>query len=111
MIVRIVQMTFQEDKIREFTLLFEEKKHLIRGFEGCQHLELWQDAKSPNVFFTYSKWNSEQHLDHYRFSPLFKDIWSKTKSVICRKTTGLERNTENSCRNTNPMFASKSGIK
>ena len=78
MIVRIVQMTFREDKVQEFTALFEERRHTIRGFDGCNHLELWQDNNNPNIFFTYSKWESQTALDHYRFSEFFKDTWGKT---------------------------------
>jgi len=85
MIVRIVQMTFRPEEIENFTKLFEERKHLIRGFEGCQHLELWQDVNNPAVFFTYSYWESEQHLDHYRFSEFFKDTWSRTKALFADK--------------------------
>src|SRR2546426_1000008 len=77
MIVRIVQMAFMEDKVKEFTDLFEERKATIRSFDGCTHLELWQDPKQPNVFFTYSNWQSEAHLDHYRFSECFS--WGRVK--------------------------------
>ena len=82
MIVRIVQMTFMADKVQEFTTLFEERKATIRAFEGCTHLELWQDSKNPNVFFTYSNWESAAHLDHYRFSEFFKDTWGRTKALF-----------------------------
>ena len=82
MIVRIVQMTFRENEINNFLSLFEERKGLIRHFEGCEHLELWQDAHRSNIFFTYSIWKTEDHLNHYRFSELFKDTWSKTKSLF-----------------------------
>lgn len=82
MIVRIVQMTFREDKVQEFTALFEERRHAIRGFDGCNHLELWQDNNNPNIFFTYSKWESQAALDHYRFSEFFKDTWGKTKALF-----------------------------
>lgn len=85
MIVRIVQMTFREDCISQFEELFEERKKTIRGFEGCNHLELWQDAKNPSIFFTYSKWDSEEHLNHYRFSDFFKDTWTKTKALFVEK--------------------------
>jgi len=85
MIVRVVRMTFREDTTEEFLTLFNERKHLIRGFEGCTHLELWQEAHKPNVFFTYSMWKSEAHLDHYRFSELFKDTWAKTKALFAEK--------------------------
>lgn len=85
MIVRIVQMTFQEAEIDNFLSLFEERKQLIRNFDGCQHLELWQDEHKKNIFFTYSIWNSETHLNHYRFSDLFKDTWTKTKALFADK--------------------------
>ena len=82
MIVRIVQMTFREECRDEFLALFEERRSLIRGFNGCRHLELWQDENEKNIFFTYSIWDSSKHLDHYRFSELFKDTWAKTKALF-----------------------------
>ena len=78
-------MTFREDAVDDFLVLFNERKQLIRSFAGCSHLELWQQANIPNVFFTYSKWESEAHLDHYRFSELFKDTWAKTKALFADK--------------------------
>lgn len=85
MIVRIVQMTFKPEKVPLFLELFEERKTMIRSFDGCRHLELWQDAHSENVFFTYSIWESEARLDHYRFSDLFKDTWMRTKALFAEK--------------------------
>ena len=75
-------MMFEQGKEQEFLKLFDERKHLIRHFEGCSHLELWKDTKEEATYFTYSIWQSEQHLDHYRFSELFKDTWSKTKALF-----------------------------
>ncbi len=85
MIVRIVQMTFRPEEVAAFTALFEERKTTIRGFAGCTHLELWQDPKAQNIFFTYSNWESEAHLDHYRFSEFFKDTWARTKALFADK--------------------------
>lgn len=95
MIIRIVKMTFREAEIEAFTTLFETRKALIRGFEGCLHLELWQDAHQPNVFCTYSHWESEAHLDKYRFSELFKDTWARTKALFLAppEATSLVRKT------------------
>lgn len=85
MIVRIVQMTFRPEEVEHFQALFEERKERIRHFEGCTHLELWQDAHNPNIFFTYSNWESEAYLDHYRFSEFFKDTWSRTKALFAER--------------------------
>lgn len=85
MIVRIVKMEFQEDKVADFIQLFEERKERIRHFEGCRHLELWRQAGKEHVYFTYSHWNSESDLDHYRFSSFFKETWQLTKALFSAK--------------------------
>jgi len=85
MIIRIVKMTFQPDKVSDFIVLFETRRKTIRDFAGCEQLELWQDNAQDNIFFTYSIWNSEADLNHYRFSDFFKDTWSKTKPMFAAK--------------------------
>ncbi len=78
MIIRIVRMTFQEDKIEEFLNIFNRSKQYIRAFDGCQHLELLRDKNAPNILMTYSYWDSENHLNIYRDSELFKSTWAAT---------------------------------
>ncbi len=75
-------MTFQQDKVSAFTEMFEQRKKMIREFEGCERLELLQDIHKENVFFTYSFWLGEEHLNNYRHSELFKDTWSLTKEMF-----------------------------
>ena len=72
MFVRIVKMSFEPSKIDGFLEFFETKKQLIRGFEGCELLELYRDKTNTNIFFTYSYWNTEADLENYRNSDLFK---------------------------------------
>ena len=85
MIIRIVKMLFREEEVSAFRKLFEERKHLIRNFEGCTHLELWQEKARPQVFFTYSRWDSEAHLDQYRQSDFFDETWNLTKQKFAAK--------------------------
>jgi heme oxygenase (mycobilin-producing) len=85
MITRIVKMTFREEEVEAFKVLFEERKAMIRNFEGCTHLQLWQDQHNPAVFFTYSLWDSEEHLDQYRASHFFDDTWSLTKQKFAAR--------------------------
>jgi len=85
MIIRIVKMVFREEEVESFKELFEERKSLIRNFEGCTHLELWQDKSNPFIFFTYSWWDSEQHLDNYRGSHFFDETWNLTKQKFAAK--------------------------
>lgn len=83
--IRIVKMTFQPEKVDEFLFNFNESKTLIRAFEGVQHLELLRDKNNFNIFFTYSIWQSENHLENYRNSDLFKGVWAKTKPLFSSK--------------------------
>lgn len=85
MIKRIVKLTFDPDKTEDFLAIFEEMKWQIRGFEGCRHLELWRSRSEPNVFFTYSLWDTESHLDAYRQSELFQGTWRRTKALFAAR--------------------------
>lgn len=85
MLVRIVKMSFETHNIETFLSIFEDSKHLIRGFEGCKFLELYRDKNQTNIFFTYSYWKSETDLENYRHSELFKAVWSKTKVLFNAK--------------------------
>ena len=85
MFVRIVKMRFQEDKIEAFLANFNHVKEKIRHFEGNQYLELYQDKNDPRIFFTYSYWQTEENLENYRNSVLFKEVWSYTKKLFSDK--------------------------
>lgn len=78
-------MTFDPSKIDEFLANFDANKSKIRSFEGCLHLELFQDKHKEHIFFTYSYWNSELLLNSYRNSDLFKSVWAKTKPLFIEK--------------------------
>ncbi len=84
-LVRIVRMTFQENQVATFLANFDRNKKKIRAFEGCYHLELWRDAHQENIFCTYSHWESEEHLNAYRDSDLFKEVWANTKILFAEK--------------------------
>jgi quinol monooxygenase YgiN len=77
--IRIVKMTFQEERLGEFLEMFDGIKNAIAGFEGCQSLTLLQNIESRNVIFTYSRWNDAESLERYRQSELFAKTWKQTK--------------------------------
>lgn len=79
MFVRIVKLSFDPTKIETFLANFENQKQHIRNFPGCRLLELYRDKIHTNIFFTYSYWETEQDLENYRNSELFKNIWANTK--------------------------------
>lgn len=85
MLVRIVKMSFDNTRIDDFLSNFHQHKNDIRNFEGCRFLELYQDKNTPHVFFTYSYWDSDEALEAYRNSTLFKNVWATTKQWFSDK--------------------------
>ena len=85
MFIRIVKMGFEPSKVNLFLKNFNTNKHKIRNVEGCRLLELYNDRTLGNVFFSYSYWESEAHLNAYRNSDLFKEIWKNTKILFNEK--------------------------
>lgn len=85
MLIRIVRMTFRPEERANFLALFDDVKEKIRHFSGCTHLELLEDYNDPNVFSTYSYWNTETDLNAYRHSDLFAEVWANTKNKFSAK--------------------------
>ena len=84
MIIRIVKMGFYKQNIETFLSNFDETKQQIRNFEGCHFLELYRYVNDPTGFFTYSYWESEEALEAYRKSELFKMVRSKIKPLFSK---------------------------
>lgn len=82
MLIRTVRMTFAPAHVETFLALFADARPKIRAREGCEHLDLWQDVRYPNVFTTYSLWRDQDALDAYRESDLFRDTWAETKPLF-----------------------------
>ena len=83
MVTRIVKMSFDKKNAEQFLEIFNEHRNQIRAAEGCTYLELWQtEDENSTIFFTHSKWDSEEHLNNYRHSEIFKIVWPKTKALF-----------------------------
>jgi quinol monooxygenase YgiN len=85
MITRIVRMTFQKGKTEEFLHIFHSSCEKIRGSEGCTELKLYRDVDDPDIYITYSIWESVKHLNNYRNSELFKETWANVKPLFAAK--------------------------
>ena len=85
MLIRIVKMSFHEEKIPDFLENFELMKEKIRNAPGNRFLELYQDKNDKCIFFTYSYWESETDLNNYRNSELFDGVWNFTKKLFNAK--------------------------
>lgn len=94
MIVRIVKLTFQPDKLVEFENIFHSSKNKIRNQPGCQHLELLKDINQPNIYMTYSYWEAPHYLENYRNSDLFNEVWKQTKALFSDKPQAWSVNQE-----------------
>ena len=85
MIKRIVKLEFKKNKTKIFKEFFKENYMKILSHEGCEKLELLEDINSKNIFFTISIWKNEEHLNNYRNSRIFKDLWKKIKLNFCNE--------------------------
>ena len=85
MIKRIVKMEFKSEKVEAFKSIFEENQSKIASQEGCYGVQLFQDIHESNIFFTYSKWESQAYFALYRETELFKGVWTQTKALFCNK--------------------------
>jgi quinol monooxygenase YgiN len=92
MIVRVVKMKFRPEETEAFQQFFMTAKDKIRNFDGCLHLELWQDANDAATFFTYSHWSDEAALEAYRQSDTFLQFWKTTKSKFSDKAQAWSLN-------------------
>lgn len=82
MITRIVRLSFDPQHIDTFLQLFADTKKDIKAFEGCTYLALMRDQDQLNVYYTHSKWLSDEALQQYRKSALFQNTWAKTKVLF-----------------------------
>jgi len=84
-LIRLVRMTIRVDGVATFLSLFDQSSAKIRAFDGCLHLELWQDSNQSNVFTTYSHWTDREALDAYRQSELFVATWTDVKALFAAR--------------------------
>ncbi|MBC8156025.1 MAG: antibiotic biosynthesis monooxygenase [Bacteroidetes bacterium] len=89
MLIRIVRLTFQEDKLPDFHVIFDQSKYHIRAFPGNHHLELLSDPDRPDVRMTYSLWESAAALEAYRQSDLFRTTWAATKLLFAERAVAF----------------------
>jgi autoinducer 2-degrading protein len=82
MITRFVKLTFDPAKVEEFLKLFHSTKEAIQSSKGCIEVKLMHDIANSNIFFTVSRWESEDDLNTYRSSALFDGVWTQTKQYF-----------------------------
>jgi quinol monooxygenase YgiN len=83
--IRIVKMTYDPSHCDDFLKHFEVIKEHIIAMPGCNELRLHRDLENPCIFFTYSHWENDEALQHYRKSELFTKTWTLVKSWFSEK--------------------------
>ena len=78
-ILRIVRMTFRPEEVEGFVREFERLQHRVGNVPGCFSVRLERDVQDPTICATFSVWESVEHLNAYRKSALFGEIWPDTK--------------------------------
>jgi len=81
MITRIVKLPIhpQSNEGKVFVHLFDKYKAQIAGAEGCKSVKM---LRGDEFFFTYSQWESEVHLNAYRYGKVFEEVWPQTKALF-----------------------------
>lgn len=82
MVFRIVKMEFQADRVDEFDALFERYRSHIEASPGCLGVKLVSGTDQPHVRTTLSWWEGSEHLETYRNSALFAEVWPRTKALF-----------------------------
>jgi quinol monooxygenase YgiN len=85
MIRRIVRLEFHPEKIGEFMTFFNANRKTIAAFPGVISLDFYKDASLDNVYYTFSIWESEEALELYRDSEIFKSLWGFAKQRFSGK--------------------------
>ena len=85
MLLRIVRMEFQEEKVLEFHKLFKNIKGKISDVKGCESIHLYRDQDQFNVFYTHSHWLSVDHLNKYKATLFLKATWTEVKVLFADK--------------------------
>lgn len=78
-------MEFKKEEIENFHSIFINAQPEIEKMEGCLAVNLHQDLIKHELFFTISKWDSDESLENYRQSELFIAIWKKVKPLFSQK--------------------------
>jgi quinol monooxygenase YgiN len=92
MLTRVVKLHFDPAYLAPFLAHFETVKFQVAQFPGCRGMQLLQDQTDPCLIFTYSIWDSEADLNHYRDSPLFASIWPQIKPWFDQKAEAWSLN-------------------
>lgn len=87
MVKRIVLMELRPGTEDRFLSIFNAIKQEIRSQRGCMGLELLRSSNKEEIsFWTISLWQSDDDLETYRASALFRNTWAEVKPLFSAKS-------------------------
>lgn len=85
MIVRIVELDIDPEKMALANELLREVAPKVRSMPGCSHLEILRGVHNKSRITTYSHWDAESDLNAYRDSETFITFWKSIKPLFQAK--------------------------
>ena len=90
MITRFVKLNFTPAYCKQFEINFPEVKLKVEANKGCKEVKLFKAANC--VYFTVSKWETEDDLNAYRNTDFFKQTWAIFKANFSAKAEAWTTN-------------------
>lgn len=82
MITRIVKMSILESEIERYQEIVKPYKSKILSSPGCKDVQIFKDINNKSIVFSYSVWETEQDLENYRKSEMFRKVWNEVKTLF-----------------------------
>lgn len=82
MILRIVKMEVDPQKLEIFELFMKNLSEEKAKLDGCVHHDFFCDKNYVNLFYSYTIWENLTYLKKYKKTPLFKEV-VKTLKMLC----------------------------
>ena len=86
MIIKIVKLIIEKEKVDEFQLFFKKSKLSISNFNVNNYVVLIKETEERNIFFSCSYWKNEEMFENYRNSNFFQGLWKNTKTYFSGKS-------------------------
>ncbi len=81
-IARVIIIKAPEEKNKEAERMWKEHcAPLMRRQKGCQSEKFMRSTENPDLYISYSEWDSIADIDRYRESTEHKTIQSETRAI------------------------------
>ncbi|OFX61669.1 MAG: hypothetical protein A2046_04560 [Bacteroidetes bacterium GWA2_30_7] len=84
MIVRIVKMQVNESNKVLFKQTLKDYQPLLKKQKGCMQIDMLNDKKIKDIYYSYTIWDNEENLKKYKNSDFYKELSSKVLP-LCEK--------------------------